>query len=606
MANPEIKSFEEMFTNEETTTSIGANIEDIIDDSAHEANREITRGVQEAIMRESEKQFKVGKKISPNWHSAMSEGGMHLFIPFGEENIPVSVPPLPPKELDPLYYYQKEALEILKLLVQDKFYHKDKNHYRELIINLPCGAGKTRIFLELLAWWEEFNVSVVVAPTITLLRQLENDTKNFMKERNKDFNYAVVCSDSDLDPNAFEYEEDMDILARMENHGPATTKVNEISNIISSSEKPLIIFSTYASLTKVGIAALGLNIELDLLVADEAHRMSDAKARPNLLQENLPIKYKSFFTATVRSKKSNRVVDLDCPMNNRELFGPTAYQKTPSKLIEDGFILPVKWVEATWNEKYYKIIETRTDLTAQEKQEFVLFVCSLVYVYQKTGRIKNIAFVPSIKNSANWYYDNFKLLQKIINAVAGKDINLKPYVISQAVIGTDRTKMLKSFETDENAILFNYQVIKEGIDIQSCNSISWMRKMDGVGIVQSLGRAMRKDSSDKTKEWGYVLCPMTDNGRRDTAAYVRRMRAVTGDLIEYGYEDIIIGDPLRENPHETTNEWAPRPPIDIDGMTMKQYHELYNAAEMTEGEFHVNKRYTLTAMEQATVDEIFG
>ena len=600
-----------MFDNSETSVSIGTNIEDIIDDSAHEANLAIMRGVQDAILVETESQYDLGKKISPNWQSAMSAGGMHIYIPFGEENQPLVVPPTPESIINPLYYYQEEALEILKLLVQDEFLDEETAaHYRELIINLPTGSGKTRIFLELLAWWKKFNVTVIAAPSITLLRQIENDTKIFMQEHNKDFNYGVVCSDTDITEEQRNDEDDPEIILRMKNHGHATTNVNEISNIISNSKKPLIIFSTYDSLTKIGIASLELGITLDLLIGDEAHRMSNEKASPNLFQENLPVKYKAFFTATVRSKKSNRDVDLDFPMNNKDLFGPIAYVKTPRELINGdginpgGFILDINWVSTEWNEKYYKIIEHRTDLTTAEKQEFVLFVSGLIYVYKETGRIKNIAFVPSIKNSARWYKDNFGLLQKIINGAVGEDINLTPFVISQEVIGPARTKLLKNYSECQNSILFNYQVIKEGIDVQSCNSITWLRKMDGVGIVQSLGRAMRKDSKDKTKMLGYVICPMTVEGNQSRGAYVRQMLRVTGGLIEYGYADLIIGDPLRENPH-TSGILPPRPPMEIGDMTMAAYHKWLKALKVESGEFVVDKRYRLSEEEAVEVDDIF-
>ena len=64
-------------------------IEDVMDEAKHDTNLEITRAVQAAIMQTSEEQFTQGKLISPNWHSAMGEGGMHLFIPFGEEELPM-------------------------------------------------------------------------------------------------------------------------------------------------------------------------------------------------------------------------------------------------------------------------------------------------------------------------------------------------------------------------------------------------------------------------------------------------------------------------------------------------------------------------------------
>lgn len=513
---------------------INMDIENIIDAATHKANLEILQEVQAAITEMVEAKFNEGLLLSPNWDLADGERGGHLYLPFGFE--PEDILPDAPE--DELYYYQEEALNILKELVQDEYYFEDE-HFRELIINLPTGSGKTRIFLELLAWWKEFNVVVIAAPTISLVRQIENNTKNFLG--NTEFEYAVVCSDKNLVPEEIEDEEDEGIYEMMVNSGEATTNVSEIRNTLIKANKPLVIFATYRSLDKIVAAT---DNDIDLLIGDEGHRMCDAPTN-KLFDGDFPFKYKVYFTATVREKISNTEELLEYPMTSVECFGPVAYKKTPQELIDGGFILQPKMIATTWNTEFAEDILEEisaglTDASDDVKHEFCLFVAGLIHLYNETGKIKNIAFVQSL-DVADWYQQNFSVIVDIVSNIVGHPVNINPYVISQHVQGFDRVKMLRSFDNDDNAILFNYQVIKEGIDVQNCNSITWMRKMDAVGLMQSMGRSMRVDHNDPNKKYGYVICPINTDSKRKGDS-IERMKDIAALLVSQGFEDQIIDE----------------------------------------------------------------
>lgn len=471
------------------------------------------------------------RTLSGNFDAADGENGIFLHLDYAEVL------------KSNLYYYQEEALEILKLLVIDKYYFEDK-FFNKLIINLPPGAGKTRIFLELISWWKEFNTVLITAPTISLLRQLEFNTKTHMDERGCDVDYLVVAGDPSASEEEIEDEEDEEILNKMLRAGEATTDVVEIQRKLITHENPLIVFSTYKSLSKVSTVAKRSGVELDLWVADEGHRACDKPACEVFEINPLPVKCSAYFTATVKDKQSNSEKDLDYPMSNMEHFGPVAYRKSIKELASEGFILPPYPLIQTWNsdysrELYHLLSRSMMNTDDDVVNECALFISGLIEVYKRTGKVKNITFVQSI-DVAEWYKRNFNLFNKIMCKVFDSDINIKPFIISQKIKGFDRIRLIHDYENSENAILFNYQVVKEGIDIPDCNSVTLMRKMDSTGLYQAMGRPCRKDFNDPNKDVGYVIFPVNIDTKKK-GEHIERMRQATNYFIEEGYGDMVIG-----------------------------------------------------------------
>ena len=575
----------------------------------------ILNRIQEAIIKMSNDII-----LTEKWDLTKGTSGIHLYLPFEEIN---SIPPL--------RYYQEEALNILKLLVQNKFifsknihdrtavehftpepaprshiYDYDNKQYHNLIINLPTASGKTRIFQELLSWnYQNYNLEVIVitSPTISLLRQIENRTKTFLKEHNCLYDYKVVCSDSSS--YNFDDHEDEELKKLLLERGEATTNVKDIENILQNHKEKLIIFSTYASLKKIAQACSNLKITTDFLIADEGHRMCDLPAEDNLDQANFPVKYKAFFTATVREKISNSNQSLNRPMSNKNYFGPIAYKKTPQELINEGFILPPYFLPIDWNQDYADKLRKRLDqigLDVKEdiRHEFALFVAGLLKVFDDTKKIKNIAFTQSI-DVAEWYVKHFHIVQDIINEFAGQKIDIKHFIISQKVEGPARDKLLKEFSESKHAILFNYQVIKEGIDVDNCNSITWLRKMDALGLTQSMGRAMRKDPNDKTKKYGYIICPINIDSKKK-GEVIKNMLEIADTLISEGYADIIV-DNLNLSNHagNTGVRGKNLRHIDLGKLSLRQIKQLLDYCH---ADGKIDPNYYLTDKDKKEIENL--
>ncbi len=444
-----------------------------------------------------------------------------------------------------LRYYQLEALQILKQVVNDMYYIDDELVSHGKVI-LPTGCGKTKIFLRLII--EEIrNINIITAPTISLLRQLEFEFKTYAKKLNKDkfFSYLVVSSDSEL----LEHDELGDEIHLYEKN--PTTDPEVILDFIKTNyenNNRMVIFSTMKSLYKVGEVLKTLEKVADMVIYDEAHRATGKGINCTLTHENFPVEHKLFFTATEKNKISNTDELLDFPMENEEYFGKTLYSKTAFEMITEEFILPPFIVASSFNdENAQKIYNILNDVELNEnilenitaidvKKELALMLSGLLAVYKETGYIKTIAFTQSIK-IAEWYKSQFKIINKILTDILGHEVEgLYFDVIKQQVVGSDRLAMIKRFDNSKNAILFNYQVIKEGIDIQECNSVCWMRKMDSIGLMQSAGRALRKKGD---KKYGYIICPINTDSK-EKGKYIENMKNIALTLFQEGYKDTVI------------------------------------------------------------------
>lgn len=580
-------------------------IEDIIADNNKNCNELIVNDITNAIHHALSLN---GESLSAGWKLTRSDECFQLYLPFDNGDIPLVDLPIT-IDANKLRYYQEECLEILKLLVNDEYYFEDK-HFRELIINLPTGTGKTRIFLELLAWWETFNIVVIAAPTIALLRQLEQNTKKFLNEQ-KTIEYQVICSDKEISVDEMENESDADIQELYKNHGGATTKVDDITEFMrDDGDRQKIIFCTYKSLSKVAEVSQGLGIDIDLLIGDEGHRMCDKPANKLLGRDMFPVKYKAMFTATVREKISNTTRDMDFPMTNVDLFGPVAYKKTVQEMVDGGFILPPKILHTSWQDEYsHELLRLiGNGLIGMEddvKNEFILFVSGLLYVYKKTGKIKCITFTQSL-SVAKWYKANAGVIVDVLQQMLGHPIKLKAFVISQEVQGMDRQRLLNEFANCDNGLLLNYQVIKEGIDINDCNCVGWLRKMDAVGLTQSMGRCMRIDPDDPAKKLGYIICPVNTD-KHDKGRTIERMIEVTRRLIEEGYSDIIV-DELNNSDHTTGDGTGDRRDIreiNFIELTLNEVNELgNNVIVKPDGEIVMNPWYSFEDVVQAGMEEL--
>jgi superfamily II DNA or RNA helicase len=465
-----------------------------------------------------------------------------------------------------LYDHQREALAIFRALVNDKLYlplnfigsndliglYHDDNYlvkaqqnnplmYKDApenrgIFTLPTGAGKTRIFLTGIIDAQR-DINVVGAPSIALTRQLELEFKNLAKATGvyNDYSYAVVSSDKAITE---EERKDVTILKYLELVPKRT--VNDIETFLNGTKKK-IIFVTYQSARKIKEALINYGREADIFIADEAHRVQDSRIVEILT--DFPVKKLVFFTATKKDRISNTEENHDFGMYRTDLYGEVLYDKSPMEMVTAKIILP--FVVLMPDVKHASMIEKIIgqelyDRKIEEKYEFILFIVGLIDVWRKAGFVKAIVYGRSIKHM-NMYIQNFDLIRKVLTAVMGDQAHdMSEHLVTGKILGGDRAKVFDAYNKCQNGVLFNYAVIREGIDVSDCNTIAWLRKMDSINIVQTAGRCLRLDTA-RGKQSGYVIAPLPRDAKQAGTKYVvRRMAEIVTSLARTGYRDTMV------------------------------------------------------------------
>ena len=196
------------------------------------------------------------------------------------------------------------------------------------IIQCPTGGGKTFTFItDAKKHLTGSNVIVVVAPSLTLLPQLQRE----FDQQLRDVNYVQ----REVSSNNAPYRRDrVGLNFRVRGEDNPTTTISEIVKTYRAAvnlNRPLILFSTYHSLDR--ITAAGLPIEVTYY--DEAHN-STASDRFLFVKEHaLVSKRNYFFTATPKYG-----LDPDgAGMNNVNVYGDKIATVDFNSLVKQGVII---------------------------------------------------------------------------------------------------------------------------------------------------------------------------------------------------------------------------------------------------------------------------
>jgi superfamily II DNA or RNA helicase len=355
----------------------------------------------------------------------------------------------------------------------------------------PCRAGKTPTS-QLLTEKMNNKLTLVVVPTLTLLRQFKND---WISMRNIDFDYFCVCSAKDIDKAN---GESSDIMADLGLTGLGiTTKPKEILKMLqeglSSPNDRLVVFSTYQSLERVSEAIKGTDIEFDLTICDEAHKTASTKNTTFSTvhdQKKIPSKKRLYMTATPKVLSSklrdDGMEDLVNDMNNPKVFGGEFHRMNFPEAIEKGIISDYDIVITIVNDKEIsEFIKTRKFL----KDGNAEFVASCIAADKMFGLdCRNvISFHNSIK-SANLF--------KELNKKIAPDRNT--YTVSSKMSTASRALAIDDFSSDTNALMTNARCLTEGITVRSVDGIIFADPKNSViDIVQAASRCLNKKPEGK-------------------------------------------------------------------------------------------------------------
>lgn len=426
--------------------------------------------------------------------------------------------------------YQNEAIDLTIEYFQE--------HDRGQLIMAP-GTGKTFTSLKLVEKMakqtnkETFNVLYLV-PSIQLLSQTligwNNDTELSMHS------FAVTS-----DRNASKKKND-DELSAKDIGFPATTDSEKLlSNYkkIENNQRDLtVVYSTYQSIEVLHEAQEKGFPEFDIIICDEAHRTTGAKAlgeeasvftrvhNNNYIKANKRL----YQTATpkiygtdAKQKAEDSSIVLSS-MDNKDIYGEEIFRLGFGQAVSNDILTDYKVMVLAVDEKVIQkdmqrvLSDSENGLDVDDVSKLIGVWNGLMKrnsvdkeaIFEGKPMQRAISFINTINNSkkissqfnevVNEYLEGNETIQQSIN-VRHVDGAMNTLEKKEAL-----DWLSEDFAEDETRVLSNVKFLTEGIDVPNLDAVIFLApKKSQVDIVQAVGRIMRKF---KDKEYGYIILPI--------------------------------------------------------------------------------------------------
>jgi len=112
-------------------------------------------------------------------------------------------------------------------------------------------------------------------------------------------------------------------------------------------------------------------------------------------------------------------------------------------------------------------------------------------------------------------------------------------------VSVKRKEFMSKLKECENALIFHYDILSEGIDVDGITGVAIMRNMSLAKLLQTIGRAVRlykPDPSKKPQAW--ISVPVVNGNEDDMARISFVIRTLRNGGFDISKEDI----------HDTKNE----------------------------------------------------
>jgi superfamily II DNA or RNA helicase len=386
-----------------------------------------------------------------------------------------------------------------------------KLHSRGQLI-MACGTGKTLTAL----WIKEqlqSKTTLVLVPSLNLLAQTLSE---WARNSSTNWRYLCVCSDDTVNKS-----DDQPISTVDELPFEVTTKDSDISHFLSlDGEK--IIFSTYHSSLQVAQAQSQLNTTFDLVICDEAHRLTgktEADYASVLDDSKIRAHKRLFMTATPRTyttkakaKAEDRGVEITS-MDDEQIYGPVLHKLSFSDAIKQNLLSDYRvLIVGVTDPQVQELIDRRELVSINNSMttdaRTLAAHIGLAKATKDYNLKRTISFHSRIKTAEQFARDHQKILEWLPE-------NFKPTgttwtgTISGAMNTGERRKLLNQLrleQQDRHAILTNARCLTEGVDVPTLDGVAFIDpRSSQVDIIQAVGRAIRKSDN---KEIGTIVLPV--------------------------------------------------------------------------------------------------
>ena len=333
----------------------------------------------------------------------------------------------------------------------------------------PTGAGKTLTMIAdaLKEFAKETpQTIVVVAPRILLSEQLSSEFLEHITT------VAVLHVHSG------------------ETHHFSTTKPAEIYNWCRRAYKHQLIFTTYNSLQRL----VDADIDVDTIYFDEAHNSVKRNFFP--ATENFAANANRcyFFTAT----RKTSLTTSKPGMNDVDVYGNIICRVSAPELVKGGYIVAPKIVA-----KRFQVMDGK-QITAECDSSNLLETldetdCKKILVCVKSAKqlINLVSQTDCITELQSRGYSYLYITSKTGAVVDGKKVDREVFFDTLNAWGKDTTKKF---------VCLHRSILSEGINVSELEAVFFLRNMDVIEMVQTVGRVLRKGGEGKV--WGLCVVPI--------------------------------------------------------------------------------------------------
>jgi superfamily II DNA or RNA helicase len=339
---------------------------------------------------------------------------------------------------------------------------------------VPTGGGKTLI--QIMDAMYRFEIKqprtiVVVAPRLLLANQLCSEYLEHITNAN-------VLHVHSGDTRHFK-----------------TTKADRINLFVSmchTVREHVIIFTTYHSLHRVVESGIGI----DTIYFDEAHNSVQRHFYPPTDALSKKADRAFFFTATRKTS-----VTVKKPgMNWVETYGEVIAKISAPKLVEQGYILPPK-VKVINMEKIDKKsltphLEGRNVLASIDE----ISIKKVLVCVKTTKQLMELFRTDFAYQLEQRDYSYLYITSKTGAVIDGKKVSREKFFETLNAWGKD---------IDKKFVVLHRSILSEGINVSELEAVIFLRNMDAIEMLQTVGRVIRVGSKSKT--YGMLCVPVYSN-----------------------------------------------------------------------------------------------
>lgn len=430
-------------------------------------------------------------------------------------------------------YYQKHVIKAALT-------HFEENSRGQLI--MAPGTGKTFTSLKIseslskLSSNGQYKVLYLV-PSIQLLTQTlrgwNNDTDMTMSS-------MAVTSDRNASRGSIKQDESNITVKASDIGFPATTSSKKlVENYVElmkyQKRELLVVFSTYQSIDVLGEAQKKGFPEFDLIIADEAHRTTGAKALGEDASVftkvhddvNVKAKKRMYQTATPKlygsdvKKKAVANSIVISSMDDESLYGKVFYRLGFGDAITQGVLTDYKLMvlavdEAVVQKDMQKALaDPENGLNIDDVGRIIGVWNGMVKRETFSDKVSGepmqraIAFSRTIKDSQRIAEQFENVVNDYLNSKESYSVEVRHVDGGMnALEKSEALDWLASDDIHENSarILSNVRFLTEGIDVPNLDAIIFLSpRKSQIDIVQAVGRIIRKFEG---KDYGYIILPI--------------------------------------------------------------------------------------------------